>query len=111
MSKIDNIEIFFLEYSFPKSKNYQYSGGVVENMIVGVIRIIDTEGEYGLGEVTHAQFTHKPIIGLVEHFKSLLVGILMPKESFASFITQSLLLLSFLIATFLPVIILKIKNN
>ncbi len=74
MSKIDNIEIFFLEYSFPKSKNYQYSGGVVENMIVGVIKIIDTEGEYGLGEVTHAQFTHKPIVGLVEHFKSLLIG-------------------------------------
>ena len=74
MSKIDNIEIIFLEYSFPKSKNYQYSGGVVENMIVGVIKIIDTEGEYGLGEVTHAQFTHKPIIGLVEHFKSLLIG-------------------------------------
>ena len=59
------------------------------------------------------------IIGLIGGFllfpspdfsKSLLVGILMPKESFASFITQSLLLLSFLIATFLPVIVFKIKK-
>tara|TARA_Y100000996_G_scaffold253684_1_gene199587 strand:- start:1553 stop:2590 length:1038 start_codon:yes stop_codon:yes gene_type:complete len=59
------------------------------------------------------------IIGLIGGFllfpspdfsKSLLVGILMPKESFASFITQSLLLLSFLIATFLPVIVVKIKK-
>ena len=69
MSKINNIEIFFLEYPFPKSLNYQYSGGVVENMIVGVIKVTDSDGEYGLGEVTHAQFTHKPIIGLVEHLK------------------------------------------
>tara|TARA_B100000530_G_scaffold220551_1_gene141741 strand:- start:163 stop:1605 length:1443 start_codon:yes stop_codon:yes gene_type:complete len=59
------------------------------------------------------------IIGLIGGFllfpspdfsKSLLVGILMPKESFASFITQSLLLLSFLIATFIPVIVVKIKK-
>ena len=59
------------------------------------------------------------IIGLIGGFllfpspdfsKSLLVGILMPKELFASFITQSLLLLSFLIATFLPVIVVKIKK-
>jgi L-alanine-DL-glutamate epimerase-like enolase superfamily enzyme len=28
-----------------------------------------------LGEVTHAQFTHKPIIGLVEHFKNILIGL------------------------------------
>ena len=59
------------------------------------------------------------IIGLIGGFllfpspdfsKSLLVGILIPKELFASFITQSLLLLSFLIATFLPVIVVKIKK-
>ena len=59
------------------------------------------------------------IIGLIGGFllfpspdfsKSLLVGILLPKELFASFITQSLLLLSFLIATFLPVIVVKIKK-
>jgi len=59
------------------------------------------------------------IIGLIGGFllfpspdfsKSLLVGILMPKELFASFITQSLLLLSFLIATFIPVIVVKIKK-
>ena len=59
------------------------------------------------------------IIGLVGGFlmfpfpdfsKSLLVGILMPKVIFNSFIVQSLLFLSFVVATFLPVIILKIKK-
>jgi Na+/proline symporter len=59
------------------------------------------------------------IIGLIGGFlmfpfpdfsKSLLVGILMPKEMFAPFIGQSLLFLSFVVATFLPVIILKIKK-
>jgi len=59
------------------------------------------------------------IIGLIGGFllfpsydfsKSLLVGILIPKELFAPFITQSLLFLSFVIATFLPVIIFKIKK-
>ncbi|MDA9605345.1 mandelate racemase/muconate lactonizing enzyme family protein [Alphaproteobacteria bacterium] len=75
MTKIENIEIFFIEYPFPENLNYQYSGGLVENMIVGLIKITDSDGEYGLGEVTHAQFTHKPIIGLVEHFKNILIGL------------------------------------
>ena len=74
MSKINNIEVFFLEYPFPKKINYRYSAGVVENMIVPIIKITDNKGEYGLGEVTHGQFTHKPIIGLVKHFKDLLKG-------------------------------------
>ena len=74
LSTIQNIEVFFLEYPFPKNLNYQYSGGLVENMIVGLIKITDSDGEYGLGEVTHAQFTHQPIIGLVEHFKKILIG-------------------------------------
>ena len=74
MSKMNNIEVFFLEYPFPKKLNYKYSAGLVENMIVPVIKITDDKGEYGLGEVTHGQFTHKPIIGLVEHFKDLLKG-------------------------------------
>ena len=43
--------------------------------------------------------------------KSLLVGVFFSKELFYPFIAQSLLFLSFLIATFLPAIILKIKNN
>ncbi len=43
--------------------------------------------------------------------KSLLVGILMPKEMFSPFIVQSLLFLSFVIATFLPAIILKINKT
>ena len=58
------------------------------------------------------------IIGLVGGFlmfpfpdfsKSLLVGVIFPKDLFSPFIAQSLLFLSFLIATFLPSIILKIK--
>ena len=60
------------------------------------------------------------VIGLVGGFllfpfpdfsKSLLVGVLVSKELFSPFILQSLLFLSFIIATFLPAIILKIKRN
>tara|TARA_B100001173_G_scaffold291491_1_gene282933 strand:+ start:48 stop:1490 length:1443 start_codon:yes stop_codon:yes gene_type:complete len=59
------------------------------------------------------------IIGLMGGFllfpspdfsKSLLVGILISKEFFSPFIAQSLLFLSFVVATFLPGIILKIKK-
>ena len=42
--------------------------------------------------------------------KSLLVGGLLPIEAFSPFVSQSLLFLSFLIATFLPAVILKIKK-
>ena len=58
------------------------------------------------------------IIGLVagilmfpfpDFSKSLLVGVFLSTDLFSPFITQSLLFLSFLIATFLPAIILKIK--
>ena len=42
--------------------------------------------------------------------KSFLIGVLVPIEVFSPFITQSLLFLSFLIATFLPAVILKIKK-
>jgi Na+/proline symporter len=60
------------------------------------------------------------VIGLIGGFlmfpfpdfsKSLLVGILIPKEMFIPFVVQSLLFLSFIVATFLPVIILKIKRS
>ena len=60
------------------------------------------------------------IIGLIGGFllfpfpdfsKSLLVGVLMSKELFSPFVLQSLLFLSFIVATFLPAIILKIKKN
>jgi Na+/proline symporter len=60
------------------------------------------------------------IIGLVGGFllfpfpdfsKSLLVGGLMSKEVFSPFITQSLLFLSFVVATFLPAVILRFKKN
>ena len=43
--------------------------------------------------------------------KSILVGLLIPIESFTPFVSQSLLFLSFLVATFLPMIVLKIKRN
>ena len=60
------------------------------------------------------------IIGLVGGFllfpfpdfsKSFLVGVLMSKELFSPFILQSLLFLSFIVATFLPAVILKLKKK
>tara|TARA_B100001057_G_scaffold76327_1_gene71063 strand:- start:421 stop:1014 length:594 start_codon:yes stop_codon:yes gene_type:complete len=42
--------------------------------------------------------------------KSILVGILFKAEFFRPFVLQSLLFLSFVIATFLPAIILKVKK-
>ncbi len=59
------------------------------------------------------------IIGLIGGFlmfpapdfsKSLLVGILLPKELFKPIVSQSLLFLSFVIATFLPLIVFKVKK-
>ena len=59
------------------------------------------------------------IIGLIGGFlmfptpdfsKSLLVGILIPKELFGPFVSQSLLFLSFIVATFLPLLIFKAKK-
>ena len=42
--------------------------------------------------------------------KSLLVGILFSKDAFALFVSQSLLFLSFMVATFLPWVIIKFKK-
>ena len=42
--------------------------------------------------------------------KSLLVGVLLPKELFTPIVSQSLLFLSFVIATFLPLLVLKAKR-
>ncbi len=59
------------------------------------------------------------LIGLIGGFllfpspdfsKSLLVGIFVPKDLFPSFVSQSLLFLSFIVATFLPLLILKAKK-
>ena len=59
------------------------------------------------------------VVGLIGGFllfpfpdfsKSLLVGILMPKEIFPPFVGQSLLFLSFAVATFLPFFIFKAKK-
>ncbi len=41
--------------------------------------------------------------------KSLLVGIIMPADFFSKFITESLLFLSFLFATFVPIVTWKLK--
>jgi Na+/proline symporter len=41
--------------------------------------------------------------------KSLLVGVIMPVDSFPAFVSQSLLFLSFLIATFIPTVIWKLR--
>jgi Na+/proline symporter len=58
------------------------------------------------------------IIGLVGGFllfpapdfsRSLLVGIMLPVELFPAFVSQSLLFLSFLVATFIPVVIWKLR--
>jgi Na+/proline symporter len=60
------------------------------------------------------------VVGLIGGFlmfpfpdfsKSLLVGILVPKEIFPPFVSLSLLFLSFIVATLLPAIILKIKKT
>tara|TARA_B100001173_G_scaffold144150_1_gene125140 strand:- start:463 stop:1638 length:1176 start_codon:yes stop_codon:yes gene_type:complete len=60
------------------------------------------------------------IIGLIGGFllfpapdfsKSLLVGIILPADTFPSFVSQSLLFLSFIVATFLPIAFWKIKRS
>jgi len=60
------------------------------------------------------------IIGLIGGFllfpapdfsKSLLVGIILPADIFSAFVSQSLLFLSFIIATFLPMVFWKIKGS
>ncbi len=59
------------------------------------------------------------VVGLIGGFfifptpdfsQSLLVGILLPKELFAPFISQHLLFLSFIVATFLPFLIFQAKK-
>jgi Na+/proline symporter len=59
------------------------------------------------------------IIGLIGGFlmfpspdfsKSLLVGVLMSKEFFSPFVSQSLLFLSFVVTTFLPIVVIKAKK-
>ena len=74
MHRIVDIEPLFLRYPFPPEIHYEYSGGVVENMDAALVRVTCENGEYGLGEIPHGQFTYEPIVGLIEHFKRLLVG-------------------------------------
>ena len=42
--------------------------------------------------------------------KSFLVGIIIPIEFFTPFVNQSLLFLSFVAATFLPLLVFKVKK-
>jgi len=60
------------------------------------------------------------IIGLIGGFllfpapdfsKSLLVGVILPVDTFPAFVLQSLLFLSFIVATFLPMVFWKIKGS
>jgi len=60
------------------------------------------------------------IIGLIGGFllfpapdfsKSLLVGVILPVDAFPAFVLQSLLFLSFIVATFLPMVFWKIKGS
>ena len=74
MAIIEKIEPLFLRYPFPKHLNYQYTGGLVENMDAALVRVTCDNGEYGIGEITHGQFCYEPIIGLVQHFDRLLKG-------------------------------------
>ena len=63
-----------MRYPFPPPIKYEYSGGVVENQDVCLVRVTCDNGEYGLGEITHGQYCYHPITGLIEHFKQLLMG-------------------------------------
>jgi len=74
MPTISNVEPLFLRYKFPPSIHYEYSGGVVENQDAALVRVTCDTGEYGLGEITFGEYCYEPILGLVEHFKTLLVG-------------------------------------
>jgi Na+/proline symporter len=60
------------------------------------------------------------IIGLIGGFlffptpdfsKSLLIGVVLPADLFPVFVSQQLLFLSFIIATFLPIVFWKLKNK
>ena len=42
--------------------------------------------------------------------QSLLVGLILPAKYFPTFISESLLFVSFLVATLLPVLVIKIKK-
>ena len=60
------------------------------------------------------------VVGLIGGFllfpnpdfsKSILIGIILPKDLFPSIVSQSLLFLSFLIATFMPITIWKLRSR
>ena len=74
MRIITNIEPLFLRYKFPSPIHYEYSGGVVENQDAALVRVTCDDGRYGLGEITHGQYCHSPVLGLIEHFKTLVIG-------------------------------------
>lgn len=71
---IADVKARYLRYKFPSHIRYEYSGGVVEYMDAALVQVSCDDGSYGLGEITHGQFCYEPILGLIEHFKELLVG-------------------------------------
>ncbi len=74
MDRIADVRCEFLRYPFPADVKYVYSGGVVENMDVALIRVTSQTGVHGLGEVTHGQFCYEPVVGLTQHFARILRG-------------------------------------
>ena len=74
MAKIVSIDTFYFRYPFPEHINYVYSGGLVENMDLALIKVTDENGNYGIGEVTHGQFCYEPVLGMVKHFNDILNG-------------------------------------
>jgi L-alanine-DL-glutamate epimerase-like enolase superfamily enzyme len=72
--KISNVELLWLRYTFPSWIRYEYSGGVVENQDVALVRVTCDSGACGYGEITHGQYCHHPITGLIEHFREMLIG-------------------------------------
>jgi len=74
MNRIIDIQPLFLRYPFPPHIRYEYSAGVVENMDAALVQVICDSGDYGLGEITHGQFCYEPVLGLIAHFKRLLMG-------------------------------------
>ena len=43
-------------------------------MDAALVRVTCDSGETGIGEITHGQFCYEPVVGLIEHFRRLLVG-------------------------------------
>ena len=102
-------------FNFKKKTNYLVFSKYIIIFLSVISFIIASKGFDILEKIAYTSIT----IGLIGGFlmfptpdfsKSLLVGILLPQETFAPFVSQSLLFLSFVVATFLPFIVIKAKK-